>query len=186
MRSVKLGTADKDIRDGDTVPLARKRSELRSLDETYFAAELRPGAVIYTGAGAVDGMNSFAPVLILPAAASTSAAANFGTRKLWPLTRPRLTVLYTSPVGSTALFGLTFTLVFLGPGVTTTAPFLSVTWTAPGPAVANTILSTSTTMSPHLTQPFGATKVQLRRNGPDANANDLHVILAGVTFEEVA
>lgn len=188
MKGARLGVLAREADASDAVPLERKRVVQRGIDEMYFAAELRPGAVIYTGAGAADGMNALAPVMILPVAISSQATANFGARKLWPKTRTRITAIYTSPVGSANLFSLVFAVVFFGPGGTTTGPNFSVAWTAPGPAVANAILQTTAviTAGTHLVTPFGVTRVQLRRAGPDANANDLHILWAGVSFEEVA
>lgn len=176
-----------DGRTGDAVAMERQRVLQRALDEVYFRPFIAAGKAMYVGA-VTEVFNALAPVMRFPAGAATAATIVTPTRALWPRCRPRMEVIYTSAVGSTNLFSLRFTVRQFGAGGTTSPSALTVDWTAPGPAVANDVLATSAVITSGTlwSSPFGATRVSLTRLGPDGNANDLDVLLAVVTFEELA
>lgn len=182
-----MGTPDRDVLAADAVTLERQRVIQRALDEVYLTATLAAGRVVYVGA-VVEVQNNSAWVMRYPAGATTQAHASVARRQLWPRTVPRMTVYYTSAVGSTATFNMIFNVYAFGPGVTTAAASVSsISWNPAGPAVANTILSTSaTTSTPLVASPAGVVQLELRRRNGDANPNALDVLLAVVTFEESA
>lgn len=174
---------------GHTAIMERERVLHRATDEAYFREQLSQGRVHYTGTGAAA-MNVNAPVMRLPAGALGTASVMVPARELWVLTRPTVTIWYTSPVANVAAFNLRFAVFTFGAGSTTTAPLLDVFWTPPGPAVANTVLTSKATITSgrFWSSPYGVAKLQLVRHQPgvDANPNDLDVLLAVCTFEEVA
>lgn len=189
MRSSLLSVPGKELLTADPITLERQRGRDRALDETYFREQLSQGRVHYTGTGAAA-MNGNAPVMRFPAAVLGTASVMVPARELWVGTRPTITIWYTSPVGAVAAFNLRFIAFTFGAGSTTTAPLLDVFWTPPGPAVANTILTSKATITVgrFWSSPYGVVKFQLVRHQPgvDANPNDLDVLLATVTLEEVA
>lgn len=187
MKAASLAIPPQDPKAADAVFLERQRVLRRALDELYFRPAIVAGRALYVGA-VTEVANSLAFVMRLPAGATTAATVMVPEMALWPRCRPRMDVIYTSPVGSTNLFSLRFTLRAFGPGGTTTPSTLTVDWTAPGPAVANDILSTSAVITAGTvwTSPFGVVRPSLTRLGPDGNANDLDVLAAVVTMEELA
>jgi hypothetical protein len=188
MKAATQAIPSRDNKAADPISFAQQRVRNSAMDEMYFGAEIRPAAAVYVGTGAADGMNSFAPVMVLPAGVLSSASMNVAARQLWVKTRPQVTIWYTATVGSTNTFNFRFVAVFFGAGGTTTGPFWDVAWTAPGPAVANVILTTQVviTSGVFLSSPFGVVRFQIQRQGPDANANDLQILLASVKLQEVA
>lgn len=189
MRSVKLGTADRDNLAGDTIPLEKKRSLLRAVDETYFIVDLAAGDGVDEAAITYPKNGDVIVRRIADAAAGTNT--NFqrtvSARKLWPGTIPRLNLWYTSPVGSTATFSLRFVLRVFGVAGGMTSSVFVVDFTPPGPAVANTDMFVSVkggSMFP--TSPYGVAQFRLGRLGGDANANDLDIVLAQFVMEEQA
>lgn len=180
-----------DAHAGDAVTLEQKRILSRALDEVYFRVDLASGLLIYEG-GAANAINQNAAVARLPHGAAAPANNSFGHRAVgfrdhWALTRPRLNLWYTSPVGSTAAYDLRFQLrMFAIGGTTAPSMIFSVQLTPAGPAVANTVLFTTivgTALVPALPAPL---RLTLLRLGGDANVNDLDIVLGVVVFEEVA
>lgn len=186
MKPASLGVPSRDALAADAVSLERERILQRALDEVYFRVDLVHSNVLYGGAAATAN-NADARVMRFPDAGGF-ANMTVRTRDLWVATRPKLIVDYTSPVGSTANFDLAFVLFPFGPTGTTTATTLSVSWSAPGPAVANDILRTQGTITSGRfpSSPLGSVRCRLERLGTDANANDLDVLIAVVVFEETA
>jgi hypothetical protein len=176
------------MRTGDAVTLERQRVLHRALDEEYFRRELVATKVNYEN-GAADAKNGGAFVMRMPATAGTNPMLHDTVleRDLWPRTRPRLTIWYTSPVGSTNAFNLRFQLVHFPAGLTTAvAAVFSTVFQPAGPAVANTILSASVVggaVVPSIASPI---RLSIVRIGGDANANSLDILTALVTFEEIA
>jgi len=168
--------------------LDRQRKVLKALGETYFKVLLAPGICLYEGGVVTEVLNNDAWVMRFPDPATGTADRVVETRELWVNTRPRVDVWYTSPVGSTATFDFRLAVWVFGPTGTTTYTPLLVTWTAPGPAVANDILKTSAviTSSRFPSSPFGVTRFRLGRLTGDANANARDVLAAVVTLEELA
>ena len=176
------------LRTADAVTLERQRILHRAIDEAYFRVPIAPGAALYEGGVVTEVLNNDAWAMRFPAGATGAADVQVPTRELWVGTRPRIDVWYTSPVGSTANFDFRFGLWVHGPDLTTTYAPPLVSWTAPGPAVANTVLKTSAviTSSRFPTSPYGVTRLRLGRLTGDANANARDVLAAVVIFEEVA
>lgn len=176
------------LRTGDAVTLERQRVLHRALDEIYMTVSLAAGRVTVFAGGVATVPNGDANVLRFAPGALGAVERQEPMRQLWVRTRPRIDVLYTSPVGAVAAFSFRLLLRAFGAGLTTTAAPLVLNWTAAGPAVANTILLTTAylTVAPVWSSPIGSVGVRLTRPAPDANPNDLDVLLAVVTFEEVA
>jgi hypothetical protein len=164
----------------------------RAVDEEYFRTPIAAGIAKYSGAGTLtEVLNNNAWVMRYPAAGSNHADVQVPIKALWPLTRPRIEILYTSPVGSTNTFNFRFTFWVFGPGVTTAtaAVATSLDWSAPGPAVANDILKTSAVVTNARFPSSPAERVRFRLSrlpSPDANANDLDVLGVLIILEEVA
>lgn len=178
-----------DQQTGDGVTLERKRIRDRALDEEYFQREMAAGLATYE-AGAADAVNANSDVMRLPvtlAGTNPMVKRMLGMNALWPRTRPRLTLWYTSPAGSTNLFNLRFQLrMYAVGGTTAPAVLFSTIFQPAGPAVANTILTASVVggaVVPSVTAPL---RLAVVRIGGDANVNDLDILLALVTFEEIA
>lgn len=189
MRSVKLGTTDRELNDGDTVPLERKRALLRAVDETYFIVDIAAGDGVDEATITYPKNGDVIVRRIADAAAGTNTnfQRSVSTRKLWPGTIPRLNLWYTSPVGSTAAFSLRFVLRVFGAGAGMNSAVFVVDFTAPGPAVAGTEAFISVKgggLFP--TSPYGIAQFRLGRLGGDANANDLDILLAQFVMEEQA
>ena len=188
MSVFKLSTPGRDSDSGDAVSLERKRVLLRAVDEAYFKVALGAGYSVYEGA-VVETKNGDAFVMQFPAGVATRANRQVETRALWPLTRPRLDVWYSSPGGNVAAFNFGFVVRVYGAGSTTVNNTMTIDWTAPGPAVAGGVLKTTVVGTARMpTSPFGVSHFRLVRNrvAIDANPNALDVILAVVTMEEVA
>lgn len=170
----------------ETVPLERQRARDRAVDETYFRVELAAGVCNYFGAVTeVDANN--AVVMRFPNAASTYARRIVRGRDLWPRTRLRFDVWYTSPVGSTANFELLGVMWCHDAGGTVAGAGIAVTWTAAGPAVAGTPMKTSAVVTaPVNSTPHEVVRLAIGRNDPDANVNALDIFLCVATLEEVA
>lgn len=189
MKPPSLGVPTQEFEAADATTLERKRIRDRALDERYFQVELWPGAVLYEAGGA-DAINQNAGVMQLPATLITINPMVHRQCKLldlWPRTRPRLTMWYTSPVGSTNAFNLRFQARHYPAGGTTApAVLFSTILTPAGPAVANTI-QTATIVGgaivPSITAPL---RFAIARVGGDSNANALDILLAVVAMEEVA
>lgn len=164
----------------------RERTLLRALDETYLTFSLAPGRVTYTGA-VTEPVNGEIDVMRFPDGASTFARTTQPTRQLWAATRPRLTVWYTSPIGDTSNFTFRWVFRTFGAGSTTSNTVFTVDFSAPGPAVANTVQTVSVVGTAKFpSSPFGVTHVLLGRLGAaDANNRDLDVLLATITMEEI-
>lgn len=169
----------------DSTALEQQRIRDRALDEVYFREALTYSNTVLTTAATAS--NADARVIRFPNAGGFANRV-VAERDLWIRTRPKIEVWYTSPVGSTANFDLGFALWTFGLTGTTTFTPLAVAWSAPGPAVANDILKTQATITSGLlpSSPFGSVRLRLERTAGDANANDLDVLLALVTFEEIA
>lgn len=172
---------------GDKREIQRVRD--RALDEEYFKRELASAHVTYenTAAAAKNG-NAF--VMRLPATlAGTNPQVHDVVleRDLWPRTRPRLTLWYTSPGASTNAFNLRFQMYHFPAGLTTAVAVVFSTVHQPaGPAVAGTILASTVVggaVVPSLAAPIRFT---VARIGGDTNPNDCDILLAVVTLEEVA
>lgn len=167
---------------------ARWRNLLGAVDEEYFRRELKPGCVVYEGT-VTEPLVGNANVMRFAAAGAgvnAHAATQVEQRALWALTRPRLLLWYSSPVGSTNTFSVRFVVRHFAVGNTLSNNVFVVDFTPPGPAVANTELFA--TVVGTAVMPVVPSPIQLRvgRLGGDANANALDVVLAVVVFEEVA
>lgn len=172
----------------DTVTLERQRVRDRVTDELYFKLSLAAGAMsIFTGPVTTPA-NGDANVMRFGPGALGAIERQHPGRSLWVGTRARISILYTSPVGNVANFAFRFLIRSFGAGSITTATPLVVNWTAPGPAVANTYLETTAliTAGRVWSSPLFALETRLVRVAPDANPNDLDILLAVVTLEEVA
>jgi hypothetical protein len=177
------------LRTGDAVTLERQRVLHRAADETYFRLVFSPGEGVLDGAATVvDGTTYVFPFEDYPAAAIAMRRKNVKLRELWPRTRVRMNLFYTSPVGSTNTFTVGFRLRQVGTGMSLATPFLVANPTAnvPGPAVANDVLfATLTTTAAMLPTPE-VVSLTFTRAAPDANANALRVILVEFVLQEVA
>jgi hypothetical protein len=179
------------MRTADTVTLERQRVLHRALDEEYFRRDLAPGMVTYE-VGAADAANGLTAVMRLPAAAAGTFPMLHRTCRMNALvarTRPRLTMWYTSTVGSTANFDLRFQVRLHAIGALTTAAgslVFSTQLLAPGPAVANTILSATVVGGAIMPAIPAPVRLSVARIGGDPNVNALDILLAVVTFEEIA
>lgn len=190
MKGSSLPIPARDVAVADAVTAERSRAIVRAIDEIYFSSVIAPGVATYF-ATAAEVVNGNAWVMRFPVGAGGSASRTTSTLALWPNTRLRFTVVYTSPVGNTATFNLRGVFWTFGPGVGTgvAAGSRVVAWTAPGPAVANDFLTTSAVITGARfgSTPLGGCRLMLQRFPvADANPNDLDVLLARVTFEEVA
>lgn len=177
-------------RTADAVTLERQRIRDRTIDELALSVELAPGNVTYVLGGA-DAVNNNADVMQLPVTAAgvnPMAKRTVKLRDLWPRTRARLTMWYTSPGGSTNAFDLRFQLRHYPDAILTSGATLifSTQFTPAGPAVANTVLKTTVVGASVLPSLTGPLRFSITRIGADANANALDILLAVVTLEEVA
>lgn len=173
------------LRTGDTVTLERQRVLHRAIDEVYFWVEIEPGAGALLGTSTVDATSfTFED---FPAAATTARRRTRRLLGLWPKTRVRLHLWYTSPVASTNLFTVGFSVRQVGVGTVLTASTLSATATAtpPGPGVINDILYTTLTATGDFRPALPVCLFTVFRQ-PDANANAFRFILAAFELEEVA
>ena len=190
MKPAKL-TRPFDEREAPGVALERQRLRDRALDEEYFQRELFAGAVTYE-VGAADAVNGFSAVMQLPASAPVTfpmVHRMCGMNQLWARTRPRLTMWYTSPVGSTNNFDLRFQVRLHAISALTTAAgslVFSTQLLAPGPAVANTVLSATVVGGAIMPAIPAPVRLSIARIGGDANANAIDILLAVVVFQESA
>ncbi len=190
MKPADFSLPRRDVGATDTVTLERQRILHRALDEEYLQRDLAPGLVTYFG-GAAEATNGNAEVMQMPATGGgTFTLVNRTCRMnaLQARTRPRLTMWYTSPVGSTNTFDLRFQIRLHAVGALTTAAaaLFSTTFTPAGPAVANTILTATIVggaVIPAIPAPF---RLTIARIGGDPNVNALDILLAIVRFEETA
>lgn len=189
MRSARLGVLDRQVEDGDVVPFEVKRAVQRAVDETYFKAEIAAGSGVYEGT-VTEPKNGDEIVMRFPAAAAGTNAhvqRSIAARPLWVKTRPRLWIWYTSPVGNRNTFSIRFVLRVFGPGSLTTSNVFTVDTTPSGPLVANTVMSATAVGSAVFpSSPYGVAQIRVGRLGGDANPNDFDLLLAQVTFEEIA
>lgn len=189
MKPGRLGVLDRDVMASDAVPLEVKRVFQRAIDETYFKAEIAAGTGVYEGA-VTEPKNGDEVVMRFPAAAAGTNAhvqRSVAARPLWVKTRPRLWIWYTSPVGSKLAFSIRFVLRVFGLASTTTNSVFTVDFTTLGPAAAGGILTATAVGSAIFpTSPYGVAQIRVGRLGGDANPNDFDLLLAQVTFEEIA
>jgi hypothetical protein len=174
---------------GHNAVMERERVLHRALDEEYLTRELAPGRVLYE-AGGLDAINANAGVMRLPATLVTvnpMVHSQVGMNSLWPRTRPRLNIWYTSTVGAVAAFNLRFQArLYAVGGTTAPAVLFSTILTPPGPAVANTVLFATALAGAVIPSIPAPLRFAVVRIGGDANANDLDILLAKVVFEESA
>lgn len=190
MKPVALTQPDADRT--STALFERERVLQRALDEEYFQRSLEPGRVTYEAGGLDAQSGAFAEVMRLPIAAvgtfpQVHRTARMGA--LYPRTRPRLTMWYTSPVGSTATFDLRFQLRVYPAGNLTSAignRLFNTTFTPAGPAVADTILTTTVVGGAIMSSIPSPIRLTVARIGGDPNVNSLDILLAVITFEEIA
>lgn len=166
----------------DSVLRANQRATARHIDDLYYSPPILPGTALYEGtaAPAILATPRFG-VSSLPKDATTSALH-------WTLPRPTEWVLgkisvsfyYSSPVGSTNNFRIFVQVITVSLGEIATAGTLnlSVNLDLPGPAVANTILTTTTTFtSTSVNRSDDIIGVRVGRasgNAADTNANAFH------------
>jgi hypothetical protein len=174
-----------DMRAGDAVSLERKRVLQRVADEMYFKVPIDAGNCFFELGAAANG-NGNAIVMAMPNAGPTTVGRQVDGRNLWTGTRPKMEIWYSSPVGAVATFDLTFDVRCFAAGATTAGTLLQVAWSAPGPAAAGDIVKTQAVITSGRLPRAEVVRVRLVRSGTDANANNLDVLLALVTFEEVA
>lgn len=188
-KAANLQVPGREIKDGDATSFQRQRVTNQALDETYFKVALAAGLQPYEGV-VTEPKNGDAIVMRFPAAAAgTNAHAQrtVESRALWPKTRPRVSVWYTSATGSTNTFNLRFVLRVFGNGSTMTNSVFVTDFSPAGPAVAGDVKFISCVGGGVFpTSPFGVAQFRLGRLGGDANANGLDILLAVVTLEEVA
>lgn len=189
MKPAKMGTPDRDVLAADAVTLERQRVLQRAIDEVYFKVRMAAGLVVYEGV-VTEPKNGDEVVSRFPAAAlgvNAHMQRSVEARDLWPRTRPRVYVFYTSPVGDVKTFNLRFVLRCFGPGSTTVNSIFVTDFSPAGPAVANTVQrATCVGGAVFPSSPFGVAQWRLGRLGGDANPNDLDILLAVVTLEETA
>ena len=173
--------------------LARQKALSRVLDEMYFKVDLDAGNTVFEG-GAAATQNTHLWTMRFPDVVGAAAASRTtGARELWVGTTPVVELTYTCPFAGVATFGITARLLYFGPGINMNilgaGSFASVTFTVPGPAAANDILTARCRFpSRFLASPYGGVRFLLVRNlsTNDANANDLDIILARFVMEETA
>lgn len=175
-------------RAADAVTLERQRVRDRAIDEVYFKMEIEPGVGATFAGITLDTATYSFTVMDMPAGAVSAYRRSKRVRGLWPRTTAKLELWFTSPVGNTANFSMTFLgrmsgagFVLGSPGTAFSAPF-----TMPGPAVANTIQKVTyrtTGAFPSSPELFALT---LARLAPDANPNALRIIYGEMTLEESA
>jgi hypothetical protein len=187
VKPISLSLPAQDVKTADSIRSEKERVLHRVIDEGYLNVEFAAGVCAYFGAVTEVDVNN-ALVMRFPNGATTFARRVVAGRALWPRTRLRFNVWYTSPVGSTATFSFQGVIWAHDAGGAIAGAGLSVAWTAPGPAVAGTPMKTSAvlTSSPVLSSPREVVRLALGRTDPDTNVNDLDVFLAVAAFEEVA
>lgn len=189
MKPISLSLPAQDVKTADSIRSEKERVLHRALDEAYFQRELAAGTAVYEGGAVADALNGIETVMRFPAAAAgvnTHARRTVGMNALWARTKPRLTIWYTSPVGSTNTFTVRFTVRMLPVGIVIPTTIFFVDFTPAGPAAANTTLSATVLGSAVIPSVPAPLILRVGRLGGDANANALDVFLARVTFEEVA
>lgn len=169
----------------ETSRLEVQRVRDRALDEEYFRRELAAGRVAYEGT-VTEPLNGNVVCMRFAAGAEAHAQKTVLLRDLWPRTRPRLTLWYTSPVGSTATFTVRFRIRPFPAGGTTTSSGIFVDFTPAGPAVANTVMTATVVIAGAMPSVQAPMLLRVGRLAGDANANDLDILLAVITLEEVA
>jgi hypothetical protein len=165
---------------------ANWRTALGVLDEEYFKEWIDPGR------GTLDGPTVPVPgerasVIELPDAASSNWRTNLRRKDRWFGCGIRLTLYYSSTVGSTNDFRLLFGVraFDVGSDVSGLADIATTTFSTPGPAVAATVLSVSKLYAPPIIPGNRALLtvrvVRLGADAADTNVNPLRVY--GLLFE---
>lgn len=189
MKAGRIGVLDRDVVSGDAVPLERERVKIRAIDEDYFRVEMEPGVGGLQGASTVDAATLSYTFEDFPAAATTIRRRTRKARALWAGCGIRLNLWYTSPVGSANLFTLGFNYrpADAGASLAGTPTPANVTFTAPGPAVANDVLFITVVAPGKIILPGRrVAQFSFRRTGPDANPNDFRFVFAEFVMEESA
>lgn len=189
MRTATLARAPQDVERFDASRFEVDRATARALDKVYFRVPVEPGAVPTFGAVTIDALTYASPIVDLPAASVSGFRRTDPLRDMWPKTVAMLSLWYTSPVGSTNLFRLSFLGRQIGVGLNLSAyavAFTSGTFTIPGPAVANDVLKTTFIAPAALLSSPELVAFTLARLGPDANANALRIVFGEIVLREVA
>lgn len=159
----------------------------RHVDNDHYVRSISPGAMVLEATAAHAVVGSRWGVLSLPDAASTSGLFTFERPSEWVTGKVKMTVRYSSPVGSTANFRIVAQVGVAkdGTAMATSTLVMNDASLRPGPAVADTRLSYSVYSTSSVTQEFDSIEVRVQRTGAhadDANVNALHVYAVRLEF----
>lgn len=156
------------------------RTALSIFDEEYFSVYLTAGVGTLDGA-VVPVPGERAAVIEFPDAATTAWRINLRLKQRWRRGGLRMTLYYSSPVGSTNNFRVILGARTFAAGsvVSALADIALATFNAPGPAVASTVLATTQIFpAPIIPVNMDQLTVRVARVGADAadtNVNTLRV-----------
>lgn len=160
------------------------RSLARHVADDHYVRHIQPGAMVME-ATAVHGVIGRWGVATLPAAADTSAIAAIGRPSEWVSGKLKITLRFSSSVGSTNNFRVLVQATPAKSGSVTTATTLIANDVGiiAGPAVANTRMERTIYSTSSMTQEFDTLSVRILRTGTnaaDTNANPFNIYLVTV------
>jgi hypothetical protein len=159
----------------------------RHVNNDHYVRSISPGAMVLEATAAHAVVGSRWGVLSLPDAASTSGLFTFERPSEWVTGKVKMTIRYSSPVGSTANFRVVAQVGVAkeGSAMATTTLVMNDMSLVPGPAVADTRISYSVYSTANVTQEFDCVEVRVQRTGAhadDGNVNALHVYAIRLEF----
>lgn len=185
MRPVSLAVPSVESREVGTTRFEKDRVLQGALDEVYFRTTLTAGNCAYD-AGVVEAANGQALCMQFPAGATNHVRRIEVSRDLWPRTRPRLNLWFTSDAGSTNTFTVRFTVRHFGAVTGNASLVFSLDFNPAGPAVAGDVKLATVVGSAVMPSLRAPVHFRVGRITGDANANKLDVLAAEVVLEEVA
>lgn len=157
---------------------ANWRTTIEVLDEDYFTVYLSAGSGVLDGA-TVPVPGERAAVIEHPDGVSSSWRTNLRIKQRWRRGGLRLTLDYSSPVGSTNNFRVILGVRAFSAGsvVSGLTDIATTTFSIPGPAVANTVLTTTQIYpAPVIPVNMERLSVRLGRLGADGNDTNVNVL----------
>lgn len=154
----------------------------------YFWVEIEPGVGALRGTSTVDATTFNFTFEDFPAAGITARRRTRRLLGLWPRTAARFHLWYTSPVASTNLFTLAFTVRQLDAGMLLSGPAANINqgFTAAGPGTINSVLYATFVATGTFASTLRVCNFTFSRQGPDANANDFRFIFGAFELMEAA